>query len=50
MFALHQPNDFAKRDYILKRVNHSVWFWYGQLHINTIDGLWSHAKKLTKKF
>ena len=50
MFALHQPNDFAKRDYILKRVNHSVWFWYGQFHTNTIEGLWSHVKRLTKNF
>ena len=50
MFASYKPNDFAQLGYILKRVNHSVWFGYGQFHTNTIEGLWSHIKRLTKNF
>ena len=50
MFASYQMNDFAQNSYILKRVNHSVWFWYRQFHTNTIEGLWSHVKRLTKNF
>lgn len=50
MFASYQLNDFAQLGYILRRVNHSVWFGYGQFHTNTIEGLWSHIKRLTKNF
>ena len=50
MFASYQPNDFAQNGYILKKVNHSIWFGYGQFHTNTIEGLWSHVKRLTKNF
>ena len=50
MFASYQLNDFVQLGYILRRENHSVWFWYGQFHTNTIEGLWSHVKRLTKNF
>ena len=48
IFASYQSNDFARLDYILRRVNHSVWFGYGQFHANIIEGLWSQVKRLTK--
>lgn len=50
IFASYQLNDFAQLGYILKRVNHSAWFGDGQFHTNTIEGLWSHIKRLTKNF
>ena len=28
-FSCYQPNKFLENSYILKRVNHSVWFVYG---------------------
>ena len=36
--------------YILKRINHSIWFGYGLMHTNTIEGLWSQIKLLNKNF
>ena len=36
--------------FILKKVNHSIWFGYGDFHTNTIEGLWSQIKRLTDNF
>ena len=49
-FAFYQPNTFLENGYILKRVNHSVWFGYGNFHINNVEGLWSQIKRLTNNF
>ena len=49
-FASYQPNTFKQKGYILKRVNHSVWFGYGNFHTNNIEGLWSQIKRLTNNF
>ena len=49
-FASYQPNTFRDYGYILKRVNHSVWFGYGNFHINNLKGLWSQIKRLTNNF
>ena len=49
-FASYQPNAFRENGYILKRVNHSVWFGYGNFHTNNIEGLWSQIKRLTTNF
>ena len=34
----------------MKRVNHSVWFGYGNFHTNNIEGLWSQIKRLSNNF
>ena len=31
-------------------VNHIVWFGQGLFHTNTVEGLWSQIKRLTKNF
>ena len=31
-------------------MNHSLWFGYGDLYTNTIEGLWSQIKRLSKNF
>ena len=49
-FASYQPNTFRENGYILKRVNHSVWFGFGKFHTNNIEGLWSQIKRLTNNF
>ena len=49
-FASYQPNTFRENGYILKRVNHSVWFGHGNFHTNNIEGLWSQIKRLTNNF
>ena len=49
-FASYQPNTFRDYGYILKRVNHSVWFGYGNFHTNNVEGLWSQIKRLTINF
>ena len=49
-FASYQPNTFLENGYILKRVNHSVWFGYGNFHTNNIEGLWAQIKRLTNNF
>ena len=33
-FASYQPGDFQNLGYVLKRVNHSIWFGYGLFHTN----------------
>ena len=49
-FASYQVNDFRDLGYILKRVNHSIWFGYGSFHTNNIEGLWPQKKRLTNNF
>ena len=49
-FASYQPNTFRENGYILKRVNHSVWFEYGNFLTNNIEGLWPRIKRLTNNF
>ena len=39
-YASYQVNDFSNLGYILKRVNHFVWFGYGLFHTNTVESLW----------
>ena len=46
-YSSYQINDFLNMGYILKRVNHIVWFGYRNFHINNIEGLWSQIKRLT---
>ena len=38
-FSSYQINDFKELDFILKKVNHSVWFGYGTFHINTVKSM-----------
>ena len=45
-FSSYKPNSFRDQGYILKRVNLSVWFGYGNFHTNNIEGLWSQIKRL----
>ena len=49
-FASYQPLTFKEAGYKLHRVNHSVWFGSGLFHTNSIEGLWSQLKRLTKDF
>ena len=36
--------------YILKRVNHSVWFGYGIFHTNNVESLWGQIKRYSNNF
>ena len=49
-FASYQVMDFKRLGYILKRVNHSVWFGYGLFHTNTVESLWSQIKYYANHF
>ena len=49
-FQMYQAADFAQMNYILKRINHSIWFGYGLIHTNTVEGLWSQIKRLNNNF
>ena len=49
-FASYHPSTFLENDYILKRVNHSVWFGYGNFHKNNVEGLWSQIKRIMNNF
>ena len=44
-FASYQIDDFRNMGYILKRVNHSVWFGYGLFHTNNVESLWGQIKR-----
>ena len=46
----YQVNDFKDMGYLLKRVNHSIWFGYGLFHTNTIESLWGQIKRNTNNF
>ena len=37
-YSSYQVNDFRNMGYILKRVNHSVWFGYESFHTNNVEG------------
>ena len=49
-YSSYQVNDFLNMRYLLKRVNHSVWFRCGSFHTYNIEGLWSQIKRLTNNF
>lgn len=49
-FRSYQPANFRYMGFILKRVNHSVWFGNGLLHTNTIESLWHSIKAITNNF
>ena len=49
-FASYQPIKFRDNGYILKRVNHRIWFGCGNFYINNKEGLWSKIKRLTNNF
>jgi hypothetical protein len=49
-FSSYQPNVFKNLGYIVKRVNHSIWFDTGSLHTNTIESLWSQIKNIIQNF
>ena len=47
VYVHNWKNDFKNLGYILKGVNHSIWFGEGSLHNNTIELLWSQIKNIT---
>ncbi len=49
-FRSYQVNDFRNMGYILKRINHSVWFGIGLFHSNNIESLWGQLKRYTNNF
>ena len=49
-FSSYQVRDFQANRYILKRINHSVWFGIGINHTNTIESLWHNIKNITDNF
>ena len=49
-FRCYQVNDFRNMGYILKRINHSVWFGIGLFHSNNIESLWGQLKRYTNNF
>ena len=49
-FSTYGENDFAAMNYILHRVNHSIWSFSGSFHTNTVEGLWSCIKRLSNNF
>ena len=38
-FASYRQEDFRDMDYILHRINHSVWFGFGNLYTNTVNDI-----------
>ena len=44
-YSSYQVNDFKDMGYLLKRVNHSIWFGYGLFYTNTIESLWGQIKR-----
>ena len=49
-FRTYERNDFKNMGFILKKVNHSIWFGVGLIHTNTIESFWHQIKLLTDKF
>lgn len=49
-FSAYREEDFENLGYLLNRVNHSIWFGRGLFHTNTVEGLWSCLKRLSKNF
>ena len=42
----YQESDFQNLSFILKYVNHNVWFGISSLHKNTIESLWHQIKSI----
>ena len=49
-YSSYLPSGFSELGYILKRVNHSVWFGYVSFHANTIESLWDQVNKYINNF
>ena len=49
-YCSYQIEDFRNLGFILKRVNHSMWFGYGLFHINIVESLWSKIKTYSGYF
>ena len=49
-FSSYQVSDFSILGFILKRINHSVWFGAGYLHRNIIESLWHQIKSINNNF
>ena len=49
-YISYQANDFKRLGFILKKVNHSVWFGYGLFHTNTVESLWSQINTYAHNF
>ena len=43
-------SDFKRTGYILKRINHSIWFGYCLFHTNTVKSLWNQIKNFASNF
>lgn len=46
-YSVYNVRDFANMGFVLKKVNHSVWFCQGSFHTNSIEGLLSCIKLIT---
>ena len=49
-FSVYQVSDFADMGFLLKKVNHSIWFGQGLFYTNSIEGLWSSIKRISNHF
>lgn len=49
-FTTYQVRNFKKLGYILKKLNHSVWFGYRLFDSNTVKSLWSQIKYYANHF
>ena len=49
-FASYDIDDFRNLGFILKRVNHSVWFGYELFHTNNVESLWGQIKRYCNNF
>lgn len=49
-FSVYQVSDFADMGFLLKKVNHSIWFGQGLFHTNSIEGLLSSIKRISNHF
>ena len=49
-FRSYQTNDFKNLGFILKKVNHSIWFGFGSFHTDTFESLWSNIKNNINNF
>ena len=44
-FRIYQIRDLKNMGYMLKGVNHSIWFGYGLFQSNIIESLWGNLKR-----
>ena len=49
-FMTYQQEDFNEKGYILYKLSQSVWFGTGNVHTNTIEGVWSAIKRIINNF